>query len=753
MKKFKIYELFLKYLLSYVLVLCIPVFIIGTIAYSSFMHILKQEVISNNLNHLSKVQNIMDSHLKQMGKIRDQIDLDPLLKPSALSTHLDYHYAFRSRLNQYAVINGFIDEIFVYYYGNEYIYSSSSSYTIPIFLEFYGNDERLSETLMQPSKNPLPVRHHEVHRTDNGDTYIAFISPLTMKYNEQYGSMIFTVSKSNFRRLLESYVDNYSGNTIILDNNNKIVSSLKSDEYLQSTAFSDIISSIGEDAYSNEIALNGENYLFTQVKSPYFNWKYVTLTPMSFVMKNVNLAKQYFFYSFLAIFLLGSIVIYLTMNMNYQPIKSLKNYAEKLLKAEDNRHRSNELDLIKRTISRLSEENIELTGSLKEHNIVSKELILSKLLKGDYASLEDFNSASAKAGISIKHPQNLVVVLYFHNHSFAGSSHTGSIISCLENHLDGLCDNLIREHISENKIEIVLSAQEFNYTNIRETLMLLQDHLKTSYETVVTVGAGNVYSGISGIPASYIEASTAVDYRLVKGNAQVIFFNEILNNESSIERYPHNCIKKLANVIKQANPEEISLVLDEILQFISVENPPLFVVRRLCYDLINVVIRTIDEMGSNYASALKKYPDVFSLIKFDTVDELTNIIKDVCNDVCRCVEANHEKLTGRLSDEMLGYINENYADINFSAKDMADHFQMSLSHLSQFFKEHTGQTIQDYTTVLKIEKSKQLLSCSDLSIKDIAVEIGYYNVTSFIRRFKQITGTTPGIFREHSKSG
>ncbi|WP_458785134.1 helix-turn-helix domain-containing protein [Vallitalea sediminicola] len=59
--------------------------------------------------------------------------------------------------------------------------------------------------------------------------------------------------------------------------------------------------------------------------------------------------------------------------------------------------------------------------------------------------------------------------------------------------------------------------------------------------------------------------------------------------------------------------------------------------------------------------------------------------------------------------------------------------------------------MQDYTTSLKIEKAKDLLVSTKMTINQIAEEVGYNNVTSFIRRFKQLIGTTPGRYRKDYK--
>ncbi|MFZ5989976.1 MAG: helix-turn-helix domain-containing protein [Bacillota bacterium] len=104
-----------------------------------------------------------------------------------------------------------------------------------------------------------------------------------------------------------------------------------------------------------------------------------------------------------------------------------------------------------------------------------------------------------------------------------------------------------------------------------------------------------------------------------------------------------------------------------------------------------------------------------------------------------------------LVDQMVSYLEKNYTDCNFSVQIMADHFNLSLNYLSSFFKEQTGQNIVYYLTNLRIEKAKQLLGSTDLPIKNVAENSGYFNVSSFIRRFKQITGFTPGEYRSNKK--
>ena len=96
---------------------------------------------------------------------------------------------------------------------------------------------------------------------------------------------------------------------------------------------------------------------------------------------------------------------------------------------------------------------------------------------------------------------------------------------------------------------------------------------------------------------------------------------------------------------------------------------------------------------------------------------------------------------------MKRYIQEQFDNPMFSLQTMAEHFSMSTSSLSGYFKKQSGSLLTDYVTELRIGKAKRLLRESDLSVQAVSVAVGYCSCMSFIRRFRLITGSTPGEYR------
>ncbi len=84
---------------------------------------------------------------------------------------------------------------------------------------------------------------------------------------------------------------------------------------------------------------------------------------------------------------------------------------------------------------------------------------------------------------------------------------------------------------------------------------------------------------------------------------------------------------------------------------------------------------------------------------------------------------------------------------NLAAKDIAKLCQMSLSTFKREFKKLFNDTPLNYITKRRIEKAEHLLRISDLSISEIAYELGYNDPQYFARMFKKHTSLTPTIYR------
>ncbi len=78
---------------------------------------------------------------------------------------------------------------------------------------------------------------------------------------------------------------------------------------------------------------------------------------------------------------------------------------------------------------------------------------------------------------------------------------------------------------------------------------------------------------------------------------------------------------------------------------------------------------------------------------------------------------------------------------------MADAAGMSLRQFNRRFKSATGETVNNYLQLVRVEAAKMDLVNTRLSFDEISFKAGYENISFFRRIFKKITSITPAEYR------
>jgi len=99
------------------------------------------------------------------------------------------------------------------------------------------------------------------------------------------------------------------------------------------------------------------------------------------------------------------------------------------------------------------------------------------------------------------------------------------------------------------------------------------------------------------------------------------------------------------------------------------------------------------------------------------------------------------------SERIKNYIRTNYAH-SISLRSISRDLYLHPSHVSRRFHEETGLTITEFILEERIRRAKTMLRQTDISIKNIAVNVGVSDANYFTRIFKKSTGITPAVYRK-----
>lgn len=98
---------------------------------------------------------------------------------------------------------------------------------------------------------------------------------------------------------------------------------------------------------------------------------------------------------------------------------------------------------------------------------------------------------------------------------------------------------------------------------------------------------------------------------------------------------------------------------------------------------------------------------------------------------------------------ILAYIDAHIEE-NITVQDLAQIAYMHPNYFIRFFKQQVGVPPIHYITGKKVDKAKELLSCTPNTITMIAEHLGFRDLYYFSRLFKKHTGLTPTDFRKQT---
>ena len=131
----------------------------------------------------------------------------------------------------------------------------------------------------------------------------------------------------------------------------------------------------------------------------------------------------------------------------------------------------------------------------------------------------------------------------------------------------------------------------------------------------------------------------------------------------------------------------------------------------------------------------------------DTLEEwVIYIVQVAMNRVC-CIKKNMSVV-----EKAAQYIRDHIGLQELSREDIAKHVYLNPDYLTRIFKKETGMSISDYMQQCRLNYAKQLLTETNYTVSEIAVTVGYSNISYFSTIFKKVTCLNPIDYRKLHKN-
>lgn len=715
--------IFRRFVISYLLVTILPVSFLSAYIFIDFSRTTKDNFINKNYNILETAATQIEKDIIELRQLVISMSSDSILLKAKAGVS-DYNaIEITDRLQRYKSANGKIKDIAVYTQNSEQVYAATGCYRD---LDFY---YRIAFNTQPDMALFSEFRNHtvpEIVKGANDRHYgIIYSYPYT---GETYGYVIFSFACEVFEEVLQSAIITDRGEEfLVIDRNNNIFAATGHRYYEQICGI--INDNPGVARYSSFEGNSGSKYLVSFFRPSGTGNAYVIVSPKKII--DVNSKIYYLLILVFITTLIGLLGIWYQRRISYLPLKKITN---KII-SNTNRRDLN-IDDLTMEVEKAFDDNRRLSNLVKdEHPMIQNQLML-KLLAGN---IEDIRQLSEIADI-LKDKEtihNYAVVLVKCEEEFDMStdfSYTAPIEIAEDAKI-----YYVDTYLSDMMVFIV-SITAKNADIYGEILKEIYNYFNNKLQMTVSISAGQIKEELSEISVSYSEAMKGIESRFVVGHGSIICYEDVGPLDSNIKPI-YLDIEEFSKYLILGNKENVRRLIADLI--VGLKSLNVRMAKNVCYDIVNSIIKVINGLRIDFKKSLDRCYVLIMETESLTIEEISDEILNVCDDICDRMTERREDNTVQLFKQIKQYVDDNLFKPDFSLSDVADRFGISYSYLSRFFKSQFNMNMRDYITKQRINYAKQLLRDTNMQISEIVKLTGYIDVSSFNRRFKATEGCSP----------
>lgn len=766
--------LFLKFLLSYLLLVALILAVISVSLYGVFFRTLKSEIEILASNNLAGMCAFMDTMFYEMDHIAYEVSNDP-----AMLSHVVYQNRYAAlqmsqRLNGYRQTNTFITDILVYYHadiarkyntGVKFFTTNGILDPVAVFDYFYRFENWSYEALLGEAQTitaPVirPLESVVTERIDSKE-FITYICPI---YNSgtpvnERGVVLFLIDRNDLAGMIRGNLREYKGTIGLFDHAGERIFSQSFDEKAQGAAVPVACGDAPVDTPAlDTVDVSGEKYTRIMLRSRYNKYAYVLQMPSRLYLDRIYSNMTLFNTTLAVAAFLGLVLAYLLSVQNYRPIRRLVNAIAKY-STRAARER-NDLSLLSATFDELVQKNETLAYRIKSQEGIYRLQCLQNLIHGRYSEEAQVAAALKDCGLSFDAVYFAVCIVMIDRSQAIRRDNSSAYMELLKYSIINMLEEIATTKGNagygldtgpDDSVVLILNLKKRSdaLDFCGQLTRQLADFFKTNFGYTLTIGVGGCFDSPLSVPLSYRQAGDALSYRFLHGTDRTFVYDAIRReSQRDIQWYPIDQEKQVMSNLMQGDYPNVEAGVNSILGSISMMKLPPDIAHGICFGLVSAIKKALGNMHIQLDDRSVSQLDRLHAMKYDTLwdyqADLLAFMKTVCEAIC----AAHESKNYRLKEQLDAFVEEHYTDSMLSLETIAAHLGMSPSYLTRYYKNHTGIPLMQHVDNIRMDSARVLLATTHLPLSDVIARTGYVDKSNFIRKFKARFGMTPILYRK-----
>ena len=161
---------------------------------------------------------------------------------------------------------------------------------------------------------------------------------------------------------------------------------------------------------------------------------------------------------------------------------------------------------------------------------------------------------------------------------------------------------------------------------------------------------------------------------------------------------------------------------------------------------------TIDRMALDFGIKDENKSYLFNMDSIEEYLALESWCRERIVHIMRNIMELQKKKTNRVIVDAKLFIDKNFSN-EITLEEVSKTVCVSPHYFSRLFKEETSENFIEYLTKVRIDRAKEFMKNSNLSIKEICFKVGFSDPNYFSHIFKKTEKLTPSEYIKNCNKG
>lgn len=583
------------------------------------------------------------------------------------------------------------------------------------------------------------------HKSTDGADTVENVIPISQIGVGNSRSMSFITSISCSSLFEDALNEDNCESIIILGEDGQILADWGSENY-SPEAFQDMAIN---DKEIMSFKHDKEHMEATCISSEWNNIKYIFATRRDAYFETAIVMERITIVSFIVLALIGAVIIYLTINRHYKPIKKIVKLIDENRGGSD----SNEYELIRSVIEKLMANNSKSDSMLRLNNERLRNVYLVSLLTVGKNKAEALGRLKS-IGVDFESKYFYVAIIRLSgNGCFEGSDSSEMAEYAVANIVDECVEKVAVNYTCSYSGMVMCAINIDNDDGMPEKfikeLETARKHIENYLQINVNISVSGRGESAEELGRLYYDALYAMEYGKESSESGIAVYTEVSNTADAGDdkTIMHSYVKwnEMLALMRNGDSDSAKMLLEDILST-DFSNASQVKKKAFACIMISMVASLANEMGALdeeglYAAteSIKAYSINFDVNRFR--DEVT----EICEKVCEYVQSHSNQ---SLSHNIMEYMEKNYADFDLNVSMLSREFNMPGTYLSKTFLEQTGTRLLDYINMYRVKMAKDMIDANpNIKIEEVGERAGFAVSRTFLRTFKKYQGISPSAYR------